>query len=372
MAQSRALAGQGETITQTELVVTSALDYPVWCTLPVVLSGGAGATVDYAHVVAVMANGQGSIEVVDSNGNRVCIVQPMTQMSFKARAGTIKPWEMAINFSGSLLATVADLAVTDGAVGASGITMPASYVQATQITAVDAALDANSVLAEALLSTSFDEVEAIANQCLAALISAGIIRNNDTTEGTTELALALTTATVMWQVVDDDETFVTSARATDCYCTLPDISAAGTTTTTRDGTLVRIAANNAGRIYVRDFQHRLVCTVPAWTSMDVIAEDYTVNKTWRVLGSVSPALSILVPQPYVAPLAVTRPTFTASASSLGAAYTNDATYLAAVEADVDAVAAGMATSLAVAFAEVETFANALLVAMEVATLHAAA
>jgi len=371
MAQSRALAGQGETITQTELVVTSALDYMVWCTLPVVLDGGAGATVPYAHVVSIMANGQGPIEVVDSNGNRVCIIPPMTQMSFKARAGLTKPWEKAMNFSGSLLATVADLAVTDGAVGASGVTMPATFVQATQVTAVNLALDANSALSEALLSTSFDEVELMANQCLAALISAGIVRNNDTSEGTTELALALTTATVQWQVVDDAETFVTSARATDCFCTLPDISAAGTTTTTRDGTVVRIAANNAGRIYVRDFKHRLVCTVPPWTSMDVIAEDYTVNKTWRVLGSVSPALSILVPQPYVAPLVVTRPTYTAAASSIGAAYTNDATYLAALEADGDAVFAGMATSLAVAFGEVETFVNALLVAMEVSTLHAA-
>lgn len=371
MAQSRALAGQGEAITQTEQVVTSALDYPVWCSLPSVVSGGAGAAVDYAHVVSVMANGQGAIEVVDANGNRVCIVKPMTQVAFKSRAGTIKPWEITMNASGSLLATIADLAVTDGAVGASGVTMPASYVQETQVTAVNAALDANSALAEALLATSFGQVEAKCNAALAALVAMGIVRNNDTTEGTTELALALTTNTVNWQVVDDAETFVTSARATDCFATLPDISAAGTTTTTRDGTIVRFAANAAGRIIVRDFQHRHVCTVPAWTSMDVIAQDYTVNKHWAVLGSVSPALSILVPQPYVAPLSVTLPTFTAAASSLGAAYTNDATYLAAIEADVDAVAAGMATSLAVAFAQVETFVNALLVAMEVSTLHAA-
>ena len=371
MAQSRALAGQGEAITQTEQIVTSALDYMVWVSLPLVVSGGAGAAVDYDHIVSVMANGQGAVEVVDAAGNRVTIIKPMTQASFRSRAGTIKPWEVIINASGSLLPTIADLAVTDGAVGASGVTMPASYAEATTEAAVDAAIDANSALAEALLATSFGEVEAKCNAILASLVAMGIVRNNDTSEGTTELALALTTASVQWQVVDDDETFVTSARATDCFCTLPDISAAGTTTTTRDGTIVRIAANSSGRIYVRDFQHRHVCTVPAWTSMDVIAQDYTVNKHWAVIGSVSPALSILVPQPYVAPLSVTLPTFTASSALFAAAYTDDATYLAAVEATVDTAAAGMATSLAVAFAEVETFVNAILVAMEVSTLHAA-
>ena len=370
MAQSRALAGQGEAITQTEQIVTSALDYMVWCSLPLVVSGGAGAAVDYNWTISVMANGQGPVEVVDAAGCRVAIVKPRTQVAFRSRAGTVKPWEATMNAQGTVLATIADLAVTDGAVGASGVTLPVAYVEATTEAAVDLAIDANSALAEALLATSFAQVEVKCNAALSALVAAGVIRHSDTAEGTTEKALALTTATVQWQVCEDEHTFITSARATDCFATLPDISDAGTTTTTRDGTVVRIAANSSGKIYVRDFLHRHVCTVPAWTSMDVIVQNYTVDKHWAVLGSVSPALSILVPQPYVAPLVVTLPTFTASAADFGAAYTDDATYLAAIEAAIDGASAGMATSLAVAFAEVETFVNALLVAMEVATLHA--
>jgi hypothetical protein len=373
MAQSRALAGQGEAITQTEQVVTSALNYMVWCSLPSVVSGGAGAAVDYGHVVTVFANGEGPVEVVDALGNRVTIVKPFQQVGFRARAtghaSLRRQWEVLDPQKvGTELVTIADLAVTDGTIAASAVTMPATYVEATQESSLNTALDANSAASEALLATSFGEVEVKVNAIIAALGAMGIIAGVDQTEGTDSLALA---DNQTWQVVDDSERTVTSARSTPTYITLPKIVAAGTGTAVPPLHNIRIAANAAGSITVRDFYHRKVCVVAPWTSRTVLAMEAT-NNTWADLGTVSPALNALVPAPKVAPLVVTLPTYTASAADFAAAYGDDATYLAAVEAAADAVFAGMATSLAVSFAQVETTVNAILVALETATLHAAA
>lgn len=372
MAQSRALAGQGEAITQTEQVVTSALDYGVWVSLPAVVSGGAGAAVDYGFVTTVFANGEGYIEVVDALQNRVAIVKPFTQMGFRARAtghaSLRRAWEPYTDAQGTELVTIADLAVTDGVTDASAVSLPATYVEATTEAGVNTALDAMAAASEALIAVSFAQIEVKVNNVIAVLGAMGIIGGVDQTEGTDSLAL---TDVRTWQVVDDSERTVTSARAADCFITLPKISADGATTTVQPLHNVRIAANSSGRIYVRDFFHRAVCTVPAWQSRTVLALEAT-NNSWTDLGPISPALNALVPSPKVAPLVITLPTYTASAADFAAAYTDDATYLAALEAAADAVFAGMDTSFDVAFAQCETTINALLVALEVATLHAAA
>jgi hypothetical protein len=362
------LASQGETITQTEQVVTSALAYKVWCSLPSVVSGGAGAAVDYGWYVSIFANGAGRIEVLDANGRQVAVVPAYRALSFRSRAGD-EPWEVMENSSGTELATIADLAVTDLTPTASAASLPAAYGDAaTQNAAVDTQIGVVVTDVESELAIAFAQIEVKVNAVIAALQSAGIIANVVQTEGTDTLALADVRTP---QVVDDSERTVNSARAANTIAILPEVEASGTGAAVPPLHNVRFSATSSGRIEVLDFLHRRVCFVEPYTSRTVLALD-VANQRWADLGEISPALNALVPAPQVAPLSVTLPTFAAPASNFAAAYTNDATYLASLEASADNAFGGLVTTLAAAYAEVETTINAILVAMEVATLHAAA
>jgi hypothetical protein len=69
-------------------------------------------------------------------------------------------------------------------------------------------------------------------------------------------------------------------------------------------------------------------------------------------------------------LVVTMPTAAAPASDFASVYTNDATYLASLEAAADNAFAGLATTMGTAFGQVETWTNALLVVLETADIVA--
>lgn len=371
MAQSRALASQGEAVTQTEQVVTSALDYDVWCSMPDVVDGGAGAAVDYNWYVAFVTTAEGSIEVRDASGRRVVTVPSFSSLGLRSRASNIgREWEVIAPGGTSELATIADLAVTDLTPTTSAVSLPAAYGDAaTQNAAVDSALT-DGIIAEmeGELATAFGQIEVKVNAAIAALVAYGIMAPADQTEGTGTLTLADNST---WQVVDDSERTVTSARSHPTYATLPSVVASGTGTAVPPLHTVRVNATGSGPIIVRDFRHRWVATVAPYTSRTLIAREAADN-TWQDLGPASPGLNALIPAPTVAPLSVTLPTFDAPASDFAAAYTDDATYLASLEASCDNAFGGLETNLAAAFAEVETTVNAILVALEVATLHAAA
>lgn len=369
MAQSRALAASGEAITQTEQVVTSALNVDVWVSLPDVVSGGAGAAVDYDWYVVVQANGAGRVEVRDASGRRVAIVEPKSQLGFRSRASNIgSEWEVLENGNTSELATIADLAVTDLTPTASAASLPAAYGDAaTQNAAVDTAIGTVVTDVEGELATAFGEIEVKVNGAIAALVAAGIMAPVDQSEGTDTLALA---DNETWQTVDDSERTVNSARTHPTFATLPEITADGADATVPVLHSVRVNATSSGPIFVRDIEEKFVGVVPPFQSRTFIAQFATPQK-WLV-KSTSPALNALIPVPKVAPLVVTLPTFAAPASDFAAAYTNDATYLASLEASCDRAFDGLATTLAAAFAEVETTVNAILAALETATLHAAA
>ena len=74
MATLRVLAGTGETVTNTERVVTSALSINAETTLPVILDGS-GATVPVGYTVTFESTAGGEIIVLDQNGRRIVIVE---------------------------------------------------------------------------------------------------------------------------------------------------------------------------------------------------------------------------------------------------------------------------------------------------------
>ena len=75
MATSRALAADNEQITNTELIVTSALAFPVTAILPPIGDGTAG-TVANDTSLAIYANGGGSVSLKDQYGHLIVSVAP--------------------------------------------------------------------------------------------------------------------------------------------------------------------------------------------------------------------------------------------------------------------------------------------------------
>lgn len=85
MALSRALAADGEQITNTENFVSSALTFPVKAFLPAV-NAGATTTVAVGDRIEVQSTGS-SIELVTIDGRRVGIVPPRRAAVVVARTG---------------------------------------------------------------------------------------------------------------------------------------------------------------------------------------------------------------------------------------------------------------------------------------------
>lgn len=359
MANSRALLVQGEAIEDSERVVTSALGAYVWASLPQV-SDGSAATVDDGFDITIFANSTGAVELVDFNGNRVTVVRPFTQVSLRSRDNTRSPWEILRPGQEKGL-TITDLAVTDPATAAvSAAAFNATYVEATVESEVDARIVTAAGVLETAVALSFAEMELKVNHAIAALSAMGLIQIADISEGTDTLALA---DNYDWQLVDDSERTVTSARATITRATLPEIEATGAALAVPPGHTVRFTSTAAGGIEIRDFRFRRVGFCPAFQSITVRASEVANGGGWANLGSTSES-DVKSPAPKVAPIAIVNPTIAAPASAYGAAYTNDATFNTALDVAVDAAFDGMDTTTATAFAAFETTINALLVAVE--------
>jgi len=95
MATTRALAASGEVIEDSELSVTSALAANVKATLPAI-EDGATTTVADGFQVLVNANAAGDVEIVDTFGKRVALVQAGESVMFKANGDVNRPvWTYA-------------------------------------------------------------------------------------------------------------------------------------------------------------------------------------------------------------------------------------------------------------------------------------
>lgn len=144
MATARALAATGEIIQNTELVVTSALAFDVYCTLPPI-DNGAGATVAADYTVTLWANSTGSIRVLDQYGHLLSVVRPGESRSFCA-VGTVaaNSWSaqdnartIPLKASTEELAIGAGAAIAFGATTPGGITTPATINRFLKITLSD-------------------------------------------------------------------------------------------------------------------------------------------------------------------------------------------------------------------------------------------
>ena len=87
MATVRAIAADNEQITNTELVVTSALAISVTVFLPPI-GDGTASTVTSDASLAVWANGTGSVLVKDQYGHAIANVGPGETMTFNAHVIT--------------------------------------------------------------------------------------------------------------------------------------------------------------------------------------------------------------------------------------------------------------------------------------------
>ena len=388
MAASRTLAAQGEAVEDSEWIVTNDLGYMVWCSMPDVSSNGATTTAKYGDVFEIRCDGAGGIEVVDFYGRRVCIVPPFSTLHLKAKdqdeftddSSNTRPvlssWEVfgpGYQAGGKKGVHIADLAVTDGATTATTSALADSYVKATVQDEINADIDALSAEMLADLTTSFGECEEKINQIIAQLGYMGLTGDVDVTEGSDTLTLA---DNQDWQIVDDSELLVTSARAYPTYCTLPDIVAGGAGALTRLGSHIKISSTGGSSVTVRDFQHRYVCTVmdeEVKIIKPVLAAS-TSGYQWIVTDDVDSELTIAKTRvAWIDPLVVTLPTMAASAIVLAASYL-DTDIEAAMDLALDGVfvtgATGLDVQLDTAFAQIETTVNAILVALETVTVVA--
>jgi hypothetical protein len=275
-----------------------------------------------------------------------------------SRANTRSPWEVMRPGQEKGL-TIADLAVTDGASTASASSFSASYVEATQEAEVASNIETVTDEIETNLAVSFAQVEVKVNAVIAAMKRAGVMAQISQAEGTDTLALA---DSADWQVVDDSERTVTSARAYPTRITLPNISSDGATTTVPPYHDVRVSANSSGPIFVRDFNHKMVGVVQPYTSKTFKAIYVASNSRWADLGTTSES-NAKAPWSIIAPLAVTLPTAGATTCNLAASYT-DANWNTAVSLSINTAFNGFDTTLAAAFAQVETTINAIITALE--------
>jgi hypothetical protein len=379
MAGVRALAAQGEQVEDSEAIVTSALGYQVWCSLPDVSSDGATTTQKYGDVKSFRAGSSGPIEVRDHMGRRVCIVPPFGTLVVKARnndSESLPSWEVfgpGYKQGGQKAVHLADLAVTNlaTAVGASAAAFSASYVEATIEGEADSAIDTVAAALVVLATASFQEVEEKVNAIIAQLDLMGLTGDISIAEGTDTLALSSANPGT-WQLVDDSETLVTNANAFPVYCTLPDVSSDGATTTVPLKHIVKFKNTGGGPIVVRDFDHRFVCIVPDEVNKIVRAVSATDGENkWQVLDDMDSELTLAPTRvAQIAPLSITAITPAASAIDLAAAYA-DLDWDTETDVAIDAVMDSIDTDTAAAFAQIEVTVNAILVAIETITLTAA-
>jgi hypothetical protein len=86
--------------------------------------------------------------------------------------------------------------------------------------------------------------------------------------------------------VEDSEAVVTSALAVQVWCSLPDVSSDGATTTQKYGDVKSFRATSTGAIEVRDHMGRRVCIVPPFGQLVLKARnnDSESLPSWEVFG----------------------------------------------------------------------------------------
>jgi hypothetical protein len=172
-------------------------------------------------------------------------------------------------------------------------------------------------------------------------------------------------------LIDDSERLVTNANAFPVYCTLPDVSSNGATTTVPLKHSILFKNTGGGPIIVRDFDHKFVCVVPDETNLFVKAISATDGtQKWMVVDPHNSEFALataLVDE--VAPLNITLPTADDSAVDLASSY-SDADWNAAVDTAIDAAIDSLDTAYQAANAQIETTVNAILTAIETVTLVA--
>lgn len=86
---TRALAGNLETILNTDTYVSSALAFPVTAVLPQI-NAGAGATVAVDTAIRVEVTGGSPVELVTFGGRRVGVVPGRREAILVAKAGVVQ------------------------------------------------------------------------------------------------------------------------------------------------------------------------------------------------------------------------------------------------------------------------------------------
>lgn len=86
---TRALAADGEAIVNTDTYVSSAQAFPIKAFLPKI-NDGSGGSVSVDTEIRVETTAGGYIELVDSGGHRVALLQKRSQGVLVAQSGTVQ------------------------------------------------------------------------------------------------------------------------------------------------------------------------------------------------------------------------------------------------------------------------------------------
>lgn len=191
MAVSRAIAAQGESIEDSEVLVTfdglldgdlatDPTNARVYAMLPDVVTGAAGDAVDFLHAIELQATGPIGFEVHEyGTGRLVAYVEPYSSLiirSFDVGGDTsIVEWKVSDTrkeiVADANQTHIEDLAVTDtdAAAAVTSLSTGDTWDDGTAEAAFDTTLDAVADDFETDVAAAFAEVETTVNAILAAL-----------------------------------------------------------------------------------------------------------------------------------------------------------------------------------------------------------
>ena len=204
MATSRTIAAQGELIEDSEVVVifdglldgalgsassgiaTTPDNAVVFAMLPDVVTGAAGAAVDFLAAIEIRCTGARGLRLDEYNtGRQVAYCPPFSSLvlrSFDVGGDTsILEWKLSDNrkeiVADANQTHVADLTVTDGTTAASNtaVSMSDTWAAATVQTEWDTELDVVTADYDTKTATSFTEVQTTVASLLA-LLAGGLVQ----------------------------------------------------------------------------------------------------------------------------------------------------------------------------------------------------
>lgn len=192
MATSRTIAADNEVIEDSEILVIfdGLLDGTLTAVpramLPDVVTGAAGAAVDFLAAIEIRCTGPIGLYLEEYNtGRRVAFCPPYSTIVLRSfdvgGDDSIIEWKLSDNRkeikADAAQAAVAALSVTDGttAVQDTAVAMSDTWVAATVQTEFDTELDATIADLETNTDASFAEVEVVINAFLARL-AGGLIQ----------------------------------------------------------------------------------------------------------------------------------------------------------------------------------------------------